>query len=113
MMMVAIRMVMVMFMMTVPLFMKMNYMAVVMGVRMAFVARTTEQSPDFVRREIRYDFHTLLKLVSYTLDVMGLHYRQHYFLVNRQGHIHFSTFDHSGPVLVADGVAEFNGHADN
>ena len=67
----------------------------------------SEKFADFVGREESNDFLSGLKLVSDVLEMMRVHNAQHHFLVHGQGHIHLGAFDDSRPMLVADGVPQF------
>ena len=66
-------MVVVMMVMIMVMVERMNDVAVIMSVRMAFMAGTTEETTELVRREIGNHFGTLLEVELDALDIMRLH----------------------------------------
>ena len=74
---------------------------------------TSEKPADLMRSEIGYYLETFLEFIGYSFEMMCLHDRKHYFLVDGKRHVDFRTFDHSGPMLVADGMSEFDRATDH
>lgn len=73
-------------------------------VRMTFLSCAAEQTPYFVRRQVRDNFHTRLKLIRDSFDVMGFHDAEHDFLIYGKGDVHAGSFNHGRPMLVTDGM---------
>lgn len=82
-------------------------------VRMALLPCPTKQAADFVRCQIRNNLHPFLEFVGDAFDVVRLHDAEHYFLVYRKRYVDFRAFHHCRPVLVADGMTEFDGDAND
>ena len=83
-----------------------------MFVAMAFVGCTAEKTAYLVRSEIRDNVSAGLELIGDSVDIVSLHDAEHHFLVNGERNVNSGAFNHSGPVLVAECVTEFNGYAD-
>lgn len=104
---------MVMMMMMTFNIMGMNYVTMVMHVSMTFVAGTTEETTNLMRRKIRNNIQTGLEFVRYSLYVMGLHDGKHNLLINCQRHIYLCTLNDGRPVLISNSMAEFERDTDD
>src|SRR6267142_832531 len=86
-------------------------MVMLMVVRMGHGLGTAEELARLMWREVSDHGFTWYKLVRNSLKRMGLHHRIHDSLIYRQRHINAGTLHHSRPMLIAEGVSEFQAGA--
>ena len=84
-----------------------------MDVGVRLVRRASEKTADFLRGHVGDYLGCLVEVVINVGYVVCLHHRHHHFFVDGERNKHFCAFHYGGPVLVADGVAEFYGVTDN
>ena len=77
------------------------------------MARSAEQAAYLVGRQVGDDFFAGAEGVVDVFDPVGAHDAFHHFLVHRERHHHPAALDHGGPVLVADGMSQFEGYVDD
>ena len=58
-----------------------------MYMRMTFMSGTSEKPADLMRSEIGYYLETFLEFIGYSFEMMCLHDRKHYFLVDGKRHV--------------------------
>ncbi len=84
----------------------MMFMAVFMDMLRA-VRGAAKKTADLVGRHIGYYFPAWLQFIAHAFQVVRIHDAEHDFFIHSEGHIYLCALHYRWPVLIANGMAQF------